>query len=68
VIVSGAQVKTGELYKAYVEWCETNGEKSIDNNRHFGKQLSERGFKPYRSHGVRYWRGIGSFFYSTNGF
>ncbi|OAD21964.1 P4 family phage/plasmid primase, partial [Candidatus Thiomargarita nelsonii] len=59
VIVPGVQVKTGELYKAYVEWCEANGEKSIENNRIFGKQLSERGFKPHRSHGVRYWQGIG---------
>ena len=31
-----------ELYRAYVEWCQENGERAIDKRR-FGERLSERG-------------------------
>lgn len=48
--------RAGVLYKCYRDWCEQNGEKSVNQTR-FGKALSERGFDRETSNGVWY-RGI----------
>ena len=48
-----------ELYSAYCQWAETNGEKPL-SQRWFGLRLSERGTcDSYRTMNARYWRGIG---------
>lgn len=48
----------GALYAAYRVWCEKSGERPL-TQRKFGLSLSERGFSKRRSHGKRYWNGIG---------
>lgn len=53
-----ASVFSKDLYKHYVEWCETNGEKSL-NQRNFGMGLKERGFTNGRgTAGKKKWQGI----------
>jgi putative DNA primase/helicase len=37
-----AQAGASELYLAYSEWCEANGERAVSGTR-FGRQLAERG-------------------------
>ena len=55
-----ATVPAGELYKAYVEWCETEKIRERDRlgNRAFGAALSERGIKGGRKHGGRFYEGL----------
>lgn len=54
-----AKVKAGDLYKAYVEWCEGNGERPL-SQRNFGMRLAERGFERRKSTGGLFrWSGIG---------
>ncbi|MDI7245861.1 MAG: phage/plasmid primase, P4 family [Bacillota bacterium] len=55
-----AKAKAGDLYKAYAEWCEENGERPV-SQRNFGMRLTERGFEPYRAGARRdrFWRGVG---------
>lgn len=52
-----AKVKASVLYKAYQEWCDTNGE-HCDSQRRFGMQLTERKYKNYTNNGS-WWEGIG---------
>jgi putative DNA primase/helicase len=48
-----------QLYFAYVQWCEGNGEHPL-GQRNFGMRLSERGFDRRRGTGnVHIWHGIG---------
>ena len=47
-----------DIYDAYRDWCEANGEKAI-GKRAFGLRLGERGLDPGKSGSVRLWRGIG---------
>jgi putative DNA primase/helicase len=42
VVAANAQAPAGELYAAYRQWCEANGEDSV-NQRNFGTRLTERG-------------------------
>jgi phage/plasmid-associated DNA primase len=51
------QIKAGDLYRAYQEWCEAAGEFAL-NQRRFGASLTERGFVRYKNSGIWY-RGIG---------
>ena len=54
-----AEVAVKDLYEAYTDWCETNGEKAI-GKRTFGTKLRERDFDTYKATGgVRTWQGIG---------
>lgn len=54
-----AKVSVSGLYKAYVEWCEENGERPM-NQRMFSKRMKERGYKQKKSTGgKRVWDGIG---------
>jgi len=55
-----AKAKVSDVYKAYIEWCEVNGEKSL-NRRAFGDRLRERGFNSRKGghDGIYMWEGIG---------
>jgi putative DNA primase/helicase len=57
VVRDDAKASAKDLYRAYGEWCETNGEKA-ENQRRFGERLTERGFERYKVKGVSWWRGI----------
>jgi len=41
-----------DLYLAYKEWCEINGEKMMTNTA-FGRELGERGFEKKLASGGR---------------
>jgi len=41
----------GDLYRAYLDWCKTNGEHP-ESQRRFGERLAERGFEKKRPGGV----------------
>jgi len=58
VINTNAKARAGELYAAYREWCEKNGEKPV-SQRNFGSRLQERGLKSARTRRYRMWEGIG---------
>jgi putative DNA primase/helicase len=52
-------VPLGDLYKAYDQWCDDSGEKSM-TKREFGMRMRERGFTQVRgTGGVRLWDGVG---------
>ena len=51
--------KASDLYAAYKEWCESNGERP-SSQRALGMRLTERGFQRRRgTGGPYYWHGIG---------
>jgi putative DNA primase/helicase len=51
-------VLTRDLYKAYKEWCESNGDTLLKKNA-FGSSLGEKGFVPRRfGKGLRGWEGL----------
>jgi putative DNA primase/helicase len=52
------RAKAGDLYRAYVEWCQANGERPV-NQTVFGGKLAERGLEHARPSGIHTWRGIG---------
>jgi putative DNA primase/helicase len=59
VILPHAEVQAGNLYKAYLDWAEKNGEKPT-SQRWFGLRLSERGiFSRERRRDGMYWLGLG---------
>jgi len=45
--------KASELYKNYKTWAEQTGEFCL-NQKRFGQELQDHGFKSYQSNGVRY--------------
>jgi putative DNA primase/helicase len=47
VLDAKAQAQAGDLYQAYKDWCEANGEREVSGTR-FGRQLAERGFEKER--------------------
>jgi len=55
-----ATVAKGELYEAYVTWCETNKETPL-SKRKFGGKITERGDvgETRGTGGVHIWQGIG---------
>jgi hypothetical protein len=53
-----AMALANNLYTAYREWCETNGE-PIEKQRRFGMRLTERGLRRQKVGGVYRWYGIG---------
>lgn len=48
----------GDLYRAYQQWCDDNGEHAR-SQKDFGMRLAERGFVQDRNKTARRWRGIG---------
>jgi putative DNA primase/helicase len=51
------KISVGELYGAYINWCEENGEQAL-KKRDFGLQLSERGFAASRIGKARFRHGL----------
>jgi len=59
VFTRNAQTPAKDLYLAYCQWAERNGEKPL-SQRWFSLRLSERGTcENYRTRSARYWHGIG---------
>ncbi|NIT03993.1 hypothetical protein GTO10_03635, partial [Candidatus Saccharibacteria bacterium] len=57
----GAQATVKDLYQAYKDWCDRNGEKPL-SKRSVGVHLADRGFKKgQQTTGgrARFWEGIG---------
>lgn len=52
-----AEVTSSELFRAYDEWCEKNGERRMSATA-LGLRLKERGFASKRTRGARVWGGI----------
>jgi putative DNA primase/helicase len=52
-----AQISRSDLYVAYKEWAESNGERPL-GQRQFSHLCQERGFDSYKAHGIRYWVGL----------
>jgi putative DNA primase/helicase len=57
VIEQAASVLTGDLYAAYTDWAQNNGEKPM-SQKALGGHLTERGFDQTRTKQERLWRGI----------
>jgi len=49
-----------QLYNAYLQWCEKNGEKP-ESKKSVGKRLTEKDFDQYLQgrDRARYWIGLG---------
>jgi len=58
ILRSDAMTFAKNLYIAYKEWCEANGE-PIEKQRRFGMRLTERGLRRQKVGGVYRWYGIG---------
>lgn len=58
VIDKGAKVKSGDLYKAYTEWCYANGDQPM-GSRTFGGKIEDRDLKRHRENSWRGFLGIG---------
>jgi putative DNA primase/helicase len=58
-VEAGVQVKAGDLYKAYKQWCDDNGINRPMTNVAFGQKLVERGFESTgRTAKGYYWKGL----------
>jgi P4 family phage/plasmid primase-like protien len=57
IIDRNVEAKAHDLYSAYVQWCDINGERPM-GQRSFGMALRERGFADRKS-GVKVWVGVG---------
>ena len=55
---SGYMVRARDMYNAYKDWCESNGEPVELSQHAFGSTLLAKGFPRYTSNGVWY-RGLG---------
>src|SRR5215203_2556672 len=58
ILRSDAMAFAKNLYVAYKEWCEANGE-PVEKQRRFGMRLTERGLRRQKVGGVCRWYGIG---------
>jgi len=60
VVAPSVKAAVKDVYKAYLTWCEENGEKPL-SQRELGARLGERGFNRYRggATGNYLWRGLG---------
>jgi putative DNA primase/helicase len=58
ILRSDAMASAKNLYIAYKEWCEANGE-PVEKQRRFGMRLTERGLRRQKVGGVYRWYGIG---------
>ena len=57
-IADYASIRSSDLYGAYAEWCNKNGEQPLSQNR-LALQLVERGFRKEHTRSGNLWRGIG---------
>ena len=55
--VPNASVASAEMYSAYTEWCEQNGEKAR-SQRWLSMRLEERGYERKKTKTGKIWRGI----------
>ena len=58
VLSPSATVKSVDLYKAYIQWCNGNGETALKQNT-LGLRLLERGLHRERTNKFRGWKGLG---------
>ncbi len=58
VMVDNARAKASDLYKAYQNWCEDNGEHPM-NGTQFGRKLTERGFDKTKNYLGVFYLGVG---------
>jgi len=54
-----ARATSADLWKEYLGWCESNGEKYPINRREFKAELERRGIEHKRNRNSRYFLGIG---------
>ncbi|HHT84843.1 MAG TPA: DNA primase [Firmicutes bacterium] len=54
-----ARATSADLWKEYLDWCESNGEKYPINRREFKAELERRGIEHKRNRNYRYFLGIG---------
>lgn len=59
VLLPSVSVKASDLYTAYGEWAEANGERERLTQKALGIALAERGFTSTRTKRARLWSGIG---------
>jgi putative DNA primase/helicase len=57
IITETATTRASQLYQAYQDWCEDNGERPMSNTR-FGRRMGERGFDKVKDTYV-YYLGLG---------
>jgi putative DNA primase/helicase len=59
VVQPASKVPRGDLYDAYTQWCQANGQESA-GNRVFASSMRDRGFRECRMgmQGVRGWAGL----------
>jgi putative DNA primase/helicase len=57
VVAPNAEIRAGELYAAYRQGAENNGEFQM-TDRDFSASLEERGFKKSRNSSGRFWKGL----------
>jgi phage/plasmid-associated DNA primase len=50
-----ARAGASELFKAYKQWCEANGDRPM-SQKAFGRRLTDRGFTRQRGSGGRFYR------------
>ena len=50
---ANATAKAGELYKAYRDWCDSNGERP-ESQKSFGTMLREKGFEKFKKGTFQY--------------
>lgn len=53
----GERVMSKDVYSAYTDWCEGNGERPL-SQRALGMRLAERGFQGTKDHAGRWWEGL----------
>lgn len=58
VLVPQANISASGAYKAYTDWCTTNGEQPESQNK-FGRRLIDKGFDRAKVHNVHTWMGFG---------
>jgi putative DNA primase/helicase len=51
------EVQSSALYKAYANWCDTNGERA-NSQSWFSRRLKERGYKSRKTNGNVVWEGM----------
>jgi putative DNA primase/helicase len=59
IVRPDVRVPKPDLRKAYEDWCKDNGYRYPLTPNAWGRRLAAKGFQEVRSHGVRYWQGVG---------
>lgn len=59
IITSKERIESAELRKAYLQFCEDEGCRYPLSPKQFGERLRSMGFRPFKSHGIRGFEGLG---------